>query len=241
MDRSLFVAANAATVALRAQAANSNNLANLSTTGFRAERVSTEALPLSEARQYSRTLPGGFDARDGAMQQTGNPLHVALQGDHWLEVMGPDGAAAYTRAGDLRLNANGQVVTGAGHPVQGDNGLLAIPPHEHVEIGSDGTISVIPEGAADGTLALVDRLRVVTVPPQELQRGEDGLMRLRAGAESLPSAGPVLVSGAIESSNVNATESLVRMIELSRQFELNVQLMRSVDDNARASSRLLQR
>lgn len=241
MDRSLFVAANAATLALRAQAANSNNLANASTTGFRAELLASEALPLSEFRQYSQALPAGFSAADGALQHTGDPLHVAMSGDHYLEVLGGDGEPAYTRAGDLRTNANGQLVTGSGHPVMGGGGLVAIPPAERVAIGEDGTISIVPQGAADGTLVNLDRLRVMSVAQQDLQRGADGLLRLKPDAEAMPAVGGVLTTGALETANVNTAETLVRMIELSRQFELNVNLMRSIDENAAAGARLIRR
>ena len=96
MDRSLYVAANAATLALRGQAANSNNIANATTTGFRAEMVASEAMPLSDSRHYSRTMPVGVSTADGALQHTGDPLHVAMQGDHYLGVLGPDGEPAYT-------------------------------------------------------------------------------------------------------------------------------------------------
>ncbi|MBY8967005.1 MAG: flagellar basal body rod protein FlgF [Algiphilus sp.] len=241
MDRALYVAANAATLALRAQAANSNNLANATTTGFRAEMVASEAMPLSDARQYSRVHEAGFSAADGAIQHTGNPLHVAMQGDHYLEVLGPDGEAAYTRAGDLRLNANGQLLNGAGHPVMGVNGPIALPPHQSAAIGSDGTISIVPEGSAGGTLVQIGRLRVMEIAPQDLQRGADGLLRLAEDAVANPAVGDALQTGAVEGANVNTAESLVKMIELARQFELNVNLMRSVDENAAAGSRLLRR
>ncbi|MCK5771371.1 flagellar basal body rod protein FlgF [Algiphilus sp.] len=241
MDRSLYIAANAATLALRGQAANSNNLANASTVGFRAEMLASEAMPLSETRQYSVLRPVGVSHADGPVQHTGDPLHVAMQGDHYLTVLGPDGQPAYTRAGDLRLNANGQLVTGSGHPVMGANGPIAVPPHEHVAIGADGTVSVVPQGAADGTMVQLDRLAVVTVAPEDLQRSENGLLGVRAGAEALPAAGNVLATGSVEGANVNAAESLVRMIELSRQFELNVNLMKTIDENAAAGSRLVRR
>lgn len=241
MDRALYVAANAATLALRAQAANSNNLANATTTGFRAEMVSSEAMPLSDSRQYSRVHEAGFSAADGAMQNTGNPMHVAMSGDHYLEVLGPDGQAAYTRAGDLRLNANGQLMNGAGHPVMGGNGPISLPPHETASVGSDGTISIVPEGAAGGTMVQIGRLRVMEIAPQDLQRSPDGLLRLTEEGVAAPAVGEVLNTGAVESANVNTAESLVKMIELSRQFELNVNLMRTVDENAAAGSRLIRR
>lgn len=241
MDRSLYVAANAATLALRGQAANSNNIANAATTGFRAELVASEAMPLSESRHYSRTLPAGVSTADGARTHTGDPLHVAMQGDHYLAVLAGDGEAAYTRAGDLKLNANGQLVTGAGHPVMGQNGPIAVPPHEHIAIGADGTLSIVPQGAADGTLVQLDRLQVDAIARSDIRRAEDGLLRLRAGGEAVPTAGQVLATGSIEGANVNTAESLVKMIELSRAFELNVKLMQSIDRNAEAGSRLIRR
>lgn len=241
MDRSLYIAANAATLALRGQAANSNNIANASTTGFRAEMVASEAMPLSDSRHYSRTLPVGVSTADGALQHTGDPLHVAMQGDHYLGALGPDGEPAYTRAGDLKLNANGQLVTGAGHPVMGQNGPIAVPPHEQIAIGADGTLSIVPQGAADGTLVQLDRLQVSAIDGGDIRRRDDGLLRLREGGEAVPAAGEVLATGSVEGANVNTAESLVKMIELSRAFELNVKLMQSIDRNAEAGSRLIRR
>lgn len=241
MDRSLYVAANAATLALRGQAANSNNIANASTTGFRAELVASEAMPLSDSRHYSRTLPAGVSTANGALEHTGDPLHVAMQGDHYLAVLGGDGEPAYTRAGDLKLNANGQLVTGAGHPVMGQGGPIAVPPAERIAIGADGTLSIVPQGAANGTTVQLDRLQVETIAPGDIRRREDGLLSLRPGAEAAPAAGEVLASGSLEGANVNAAESLVKMIELSRAFELNVKLMQSIDRNAEAGSRLIRR
>jgi flagellar basal-body rod protein FlgF len=241
MDRALYIAANGASLAMRGQAVNNHNLANATTTGFRAALVATEAMPISGTRAYSREGMYDFDAKPGALQHTGDPLHVAINGDGWLTVLGADGNQAYTRAGDLRVNANGQLMTGAGHPVMGENGVLTVPPHEAIQIGEDGSVSIVPLGAVGGTLVQVDRLSVVDIPRLQVQRGDDGLMRAAPDAEITPVAGNSVSTGSIESANVNPASTLVRMIELSRQFEMNVRLMSTVDDNARAGGKLLSR
>lgn len=243
MDRSLYVAMTGAIQTMKAQAANSHNLANASTTGFRAELIANQARVVEGAGLPTRVnalgVGVGFDARSGALQQTGRDLDIALAEDVWLAVLAPDGSEAYTKAGDLQIDSAGQLRTGAGHAVLGDGGPMALQPHTQLRIGGDGTVSLVPQGSGAETLAAVGRLRTVSAAPQQLERGADGLMRARPGGEPVPAAGNVLVTGALESSNVSLPEAMVNMISLSRQFELQVKLMRTAEDNAQAANALL--
>lgn len=243
MDRSLYVAMTGAIQTLKAQAANSHNLANASTTGFRAELIANQSRAVEGAGLPTRVnalgVRAGWDARAGAMQQTGRDLDVAFAEDVWLAVLAPDGTEAYTKAGDLQIDSAGQLRTGAGHAVLGDGGPMAIPPHAQLRIGGDGTVSVVPQGSGAETLAAIGRLRTVSAMPQQLERGGDGLMRARPGEPPAPAPGTVLVTGALESSNVSLPEAMVNMISLSRQFELQVKLMRTAEDNAQSASSLL--
>ena len=242
MDRALYVAMSGAAQTLRQQAVNNHNIANASTTGFRAELLASAAASVEGPGLPTRvnTAPEalGFNARGGSIQQTGRDLDVAMNEDVWLAVQAPDGSEAYTKAGDLQIDAYGQLRTGAGYAVLGDGGPLAVPPSQRILIGGDGTISVQPTGSGPEALASVGRLRVVRGTPDSLQRGEDGLMRAKPGKVLEPASGAVVTSGALEGSNVNLPEAMVTMISLARQFEMQMKLMKAAEDNAAASSSL---
>lgn len=248
MDKALYVAMSGAQASLRAQAVVSHNLANASTSGFKALLHATEAFPVKGAELGSRIYTmgdiGGFDARAGSLQSTGNPLDFALNGaDLWMSVADRGGQPAYTRATDLRLDATGRLMNGRGQPVLDDGGMpIALPPFQSLSIGGDGTVSIVPLGEAGGVAQNVARIGVVRADPNQLSRGEDGLFRPASlDPESQPTmvAGNVLMSGVLENSNVNATEQMVAMISLSRQFEMNLKVIRSGDENARAANTLL--
>ncbi len=243
MDRALYVAMTGATQTLRAQAANNHNLANASTTGFRAELIASAAAEVQGGGLPSRVqatgIGAGWDARSGALQQTGRDLDVALRDDVWLAIQAPDGSEAFTKAGDLQIDVSGQLRTGSGQAVLGDGGPLAVPQHGQLLIGGDGTVSVVPIGQSAATTASIGRLKVVSAQPEQLQRGSDGLMRAREGEVLATAPGNVLQSGALESSNVNLPEAMVNMINLARQFELQVKVMKTAENNAQASAALL--
>jgi flagellar basal-body rod protein FlgF len=162
-----------------------------------------------------------------------------VKGEGWIAVQAPDGGEAYTRAGDLRVDSYGMLTTGAGHPVMGDGGPIAIPPNGKLDIGADGTISIRPLGQGANALAVVDRIKLVKLPPAQVTKGEDGLVRLRGGGQVQPDASVTLVSGALETSNVNAVESMVRLIELARQYETQVKMMKTAEENDGAAAQLL--
>lgn len=243
MDRALYIAMTGATQTLKAQAVNSQNLANASTVGFKAELAAQQAVavdgPVMPTRVNARLEGQGFDASLGSIMQTGNPLDVALAPDRWLAVQAPDGSEAYTRAGDLHVGADGLLRNGGGHLVMGDGGPLSVPPSSQIAIGGDGTVTVVPLGQGPESPAVIGRLKVVTAQPQQLDRGIDGLMRARPGETLEAASGSVLTSGALEGSNVNLAESMVTMIQLSRNFELQVKLMRTAEQNSQASASLM--
>lgn len=242
MDKALYVAMTGASASLRALGVVSNNLANVDTSGFKAQLATTEAFPLTQpGRHRSRidAVPAslGFDRSIGHIQQTGRPLDVFFNEDRWLAVQARDGTEAYTRNGELRVDALGRLTTSAGQPVLGEGGPITIPPHQEISIGSDGTVSIVPQGQGLETVAIVGRLKVVEAPPGTLERRPDGLM---AAAEARPpAAGQVLTSGAFEASNVNAASQLVQMIQLQRQYEMQVRVIKDGDENARSAQTLM--
>jgi flagellar basal-body rod protein FlgF len=244
MDKYIYVAMTGARESMRAQAINSHNLANASTVGFRAElaAVTTQSAgdgDRSEARAFASITETGWSQSAGPLQSTGRDLDVAVEGDGWIAVQAPDGTEAYTRAGDLRLDATGAVRNGAGHPVLSDGGPLVIPPHASLVIGADGAVSIVPLGQGAETTARVGNIKLVKPDPAQLERGPDGLFRVKGGGDAPADASVRIVSGALEGSNVNVADAMVRMIELSRQFDMHMKTLRTVEDNARNSASLM--
>lgn len=244
MDRNLYIAMSGAKQTLLAQTANANNLANTQTAGFKSDFEQFRAMPVFgpgyPSRVYAMTERPGSDFSSGPIQVTERELDVAISGEGWIAVQGKDGAEAYTRAGDLRITAQGQLQTGSGLQLLGNDGPIAIPPARKVEIGRDGTISIIPLGENSTTLAVIDRIKLVNAPDDTFIKRNDGLMYTQQG-EALQADGNVnLVQGALEGSNVNAISAMVEMIELARQFELQTKVMKNSDDNAGVTAKLMQ-
>ena len=244
MDRLVYVAMSGAKETLRAQTANNLNLANASTTGFRADLSAFQSRAVQGAglptRVYATNDSVGWDAGTGALQQTGRDLDVAVSGQGWLAVQGSDGREVYTRAGDLHVDVNGQLVTAGGHPVLGDGGPVAVPPHSSISVARDGSVSIVPLGQTATTVATVGRIKLVNPVAADLERGQDGLFHLRNGNDAPADASVQLVSGALEGSNVNIAETMTQMIALARQFDLQVKALRTAEEDAAAATRLLQ-
>lgn len=243
MDRSLYIAMSGAKQTLLAQTANANNLANANTTGFKADLEQFRSQPVFGAgfptRVYAQNENPGTNFTAGALQTTGRNLDVAVSGDGWLAVQSPSGAEAYTRAGDLRVGPEGLLQTGSGLQVIGQGGPIAVPPFEKLDIGKDGTISIIPLGNNAANVAVIDRIKLVNPPLETLEKGADGLIHSKDAAPVAADANVNLVPGALEASNVNSIQAMVDMIELAKSFELQTKVMNTAKDNANASSELL--
>jgi len=243
MDRVLFVIANAGKQLMHAQAVNSHNLANANTVGFQADLVNYQTQIVKgaghETRAFATAHDEGASFEKGSIESTGRTLDVAVNGDGWISVQAPDGSEAYTRAGNLRVNINGQLLTGAGHAVLGEAGPIVIPEYEKLEIGIDGTISVRPIGQQANTLAEVGRIKLVSPQLDQLVKGDDGLLRTRDKQPAEASSDANLVSGALEGSNVNSVEALVNMIGLARQFEISVKIMSTAKEMDERTAQLM--
>jgi flagellar basal-body rod protein FlgF len=170
---------------------------------------------------------------------TGNTLDVAVQGKGFIAVQAPNGTEAYTRAGDLRLDTNGMLLNGAGHPVLGDGGPITVPQHSSISIAPDGSVSIVPLGQGPETSAIVGRIKLINPDETQIERGEDGLFRMRDGTNPEADANVRLASGTLETSNVNVADAMVTMIELQRHFDLQVKAMRTAEENAAAAAQLL--
>ncbi|HDZ57766.1 MAG TPA: flagellar basal-body rod protein FlgF [Pseudomonas xinjiangensis] len=244
MDKSLYISMTGASQNMLAQGAHANNLANVSTTGFRRDFEQARSMPVygetHPTRAYAMTERPGTDMSAGSMIETGRELDVAVQGEGWIAVQAPDGTEAYTRAGSLNIDAFGVLRTNSGMPVLGNAGPIAIPPAEKVEIGADGTISIRALGEAPNVLAEVDRLKLVNPDGNLMRKGPDGLMRVEGQLEE-PADGAVrITTGFLEGSNVNAVEEMTAMLSLARQFELHIKMMRTAEENSQSTNKLLQ-
>src|SRR5918992_2605764 len=201
MDKFLYVAMTGAKETLRAQTANSHNLANASTTGFRADLSAFQSRAVDgsghASRVYATNSTTGWDQTQGALTATGRDLDVGINGPGWIAVQGNDGREAYTRAGDLRIDPTGVLMNGAGRQVLGEGGPISVPPHSSVMIGADGTISIVPLGQGPETTSLVGRIKLVNPPAESLVRGEDGLFRTSDGADAPPDASVRVASGVL--------------------------------------------
>jgi flagellar basal-body rod protein FlgF len=243
MDRMIYVAMSGAKETLIAQANNANNLANVNTAGFMEDLNQFRSMPVFgqgyPTRVYALDERPDINFEKGAEMSTGNPLDLAVKGDGFFAVQAADGNEAYSRRGDLKVDANGLVTNGEGLPLIGNGGPIALPPFERIEIAPDGTITIQPEGSTPDALAIVDRIKMVNPAIDQLTKGSDGLMRLRDGTEADADAEVTLASGALETSNVNVADALVNMIELSRKFEMQVKMMKTSEELDSASASLM--
>ena len=244
MDRLVYVAMSGAKEALRAQAANNHNLANANTNGFKADLSAFQTQSVSGAgfasRAYATNDSAGWDASSGSLDATGRDLDVAIKGPGWIAVQASDGTEAYTRMGDLRIDPDGNLLTATGNNVLGDNGPITVPAFTSIHIGGDGSISVVPRGQTAATISTIGRIKLVNPPAGEMIRGSDGLFRTTSGTEVDADAGVHLISGTLESSNVNIAETMANMIELARSYELQVKAMKTAEETASESTKLLQ-
>jgi len=243
MDRMIYTAMSGAKHILEQQATNSHNLANATSTGFRAQLDSFRAVPVvSEGvptRAFVVDSTVGADFSPGVLQQTGRDLDVAIQGKGWLTVIRPDGSEAYTRNGSLRVSENGLLQNSTGQILMGDGGPIGIPPNETITVGKDGTISTVSNNYEPGAVNILGRLRLVNPPEEMLVRGKDGLFELKGGQPAAIDPEVQLVGGALEGSNVNVVEAMVNMISLARQFDFQMKLLEKAENNANKASQLL--
>ncbi|NOQ15601.1 MAG: flagellar basal-body rod protein FlgF [Methyloprofundus sp.] len=245
MDRSLYIAMSGAKQTMLAQTSNANNLANAQTTGFKSDFEQFRSMPVfgpgQPTRVYAMTEKPGTDFTPGPIQTTGRDLDVAINGEGWIAVQGADGQETYTRAGDLRVTPEGFLQTGTGEAVLGEEGPIVIPDADKIDIGSDGTITIVPIGEDATTLLNVDRIRLVKPDLKDLEKQNDGLLHLKEGVEPpVADAGITILQGAVEGSNVGAVAAMVEMIELSKNYELQVKVMKSADEKSGAATKLMQ-
>lgn len=249
MDRLIYTAMTGASHIMERQATIANNLANNNTTGYRGAIDSFRAIALNGPGLPTRTFVvnglSGYDFTPGTLAATGRNLDVSVQGKGWIAVLLPDGTEAYTRNGGLQVTPDGVLVTNNGNPVIDDNGELlsrgqiVIPPDSQVSVGSDGTISTVPNAPPPSQVTLVGKLRLVDPPEDQLIRGEDGLFRTRDRKPVPPSTTVTVTAGSLEGSNVNAISAMVDMISISKQFEMHMQMLQTAQSNDQQATQIL--
>lgn len=243
MDKLIYTAMTGASHTMQQQAAVSQNLANTNTPGFRAAINTFRAVPLVgeglPTRAFVVDSSAGADFSTGVMEPTGRPLDVAVNGDGWLAVQAQDGKEAYTRNGGFQLAPSGLLQTRSGNNVLGDAGPITVPPDNKVTIAQDGTVFATAPGNGAGEAVAIGRLKLTNPPQNTLLRGDDGLFRSTDGKPVAADANVNVMSGFLESSNVNAVEAMVNMISLARQFDMQMKMLTSADNNARQASKIL--
>ncbi|MFC7287751.1 flagellar basal-body rod protein FlgF [Herminiimonas glaciei] len=243
MDRLIYTAMSGAKQILEQQSTTAHNLANVSTTGFRAQMDTFRAVPVVSNGLPTRTFVVdstiGTDFRAGPIQQTGRTLDLAVQGPGWLAVERADGTEGYTRSGSLKINENGVLQTEGGLNVLADGGPITIPPNVKISFAKDGTISSVDSGNIPGATIEIARLKLVNPDVGNLERSSDGIFVTKDRLPADVDANVGVISGAIEGSNVNVVDAMVNMISLARQFELNMKMLKDADSNAAKADQFL--
>lgn len=243
MDRLIYTAGSGAKHILEQQATTSNNMANLNTTGFRAQLDTFRAVPVQSEGLPTRTFvvnnTVGADFSAGPLQLTGRDLDVAIKGPGWIAVQNADGSEAYTRNGALQMSPNGVLTTTSGATIAGEGGPITIPPDVTVTVGGDGTISTVSTAERPAAPVILGRIKLVNPSEKDMVRGDDGLFRLKDGATAQPDPVVRVAGGALEGSNVNAVDAMVSMIGLARSFETQMSLLKNAENNAAKASQIL--
>ncbi|MET1255022.1 flagellar basal-body rod protein FlgF [Aliikangiella maris] len=244
MDNMLYISMTGARETSLAQANTAHNLANAKTSGFKADLAQFRSMPVYgeglPTRAFAMSERPGHNFEQGAMLTTGRNLDIAIRGEGWFVTQNAEGQELLTRRGDLNITANGELVNAVGQPILGEGGPIALPPFEKIDIAKDGTITILPLGAEANALAVIDRIRLVNPDPATLEKNKQGLFYSLDDEPFANDAAVTLENGMLESSNVSVVEELTNMITLSRQFEVQVKLMSSVEERGAALDRLLQ-
>jgi flagellar basal-body rod protein FlgF len=250
MDRLAFNAAAAVNEQRVARQMTANELANVSTVGFkRSYEAATRAVKVDGAGLKTRFQPQAvssdqIDLTPGTLMATGRNLDVALNGKAVLGVTAPNGDVAYTRRGDLRVNTTGVLETSTGAAVRGENGVISIPAGFDVQINPDGTIYArAPGQGAEAPGVLIDRLLLRDASNTALERRTDGLYQIMgqpgqtiaASPDNLPTVTPK----ALEGSNVNAMAVMIKLMEQSRSFEHQIKVIKETKNSDEAGATML--
>jgi flagellar basal-body rod protein FlgF len=244
MDKALYISMTGAKNNMMAQAAHSNNLANANTTGFRADFAQARSMGVyygdgHPSRAYAMTENPATNFVPGPLIETGRDLDIAIEGEGMIAVQDRSGQEAYTRVGDLSVDANGILRTSTGLPIIGTGGPISIPPDQKISISNDGIVSVQILGDGPEQLVQVDQIKLVRPVWEDIEKGEDGLIRLKNGGLAPVDVNVTVAPGFVEGSNVNTIHEFTEVLSLSRQYEMQLKMMQTVEKNSESSSKLL--
>ena len=244
MDRLLYIAMSGASETMQAQSIRANNLANVSTPGFKSELSQQRSIPVYgdgyPSRVFSASESPGTNFDIGGMKTTLNEMDIAVNGEGFITVLDANGAEAYTRRGDLTISSDGFLINGAGNYINGQGGRIAIPPANSITFAQDGTISIVPKGSDPGTSVVINQIKLVNAAPKNMYKREDGLFAQKTDAPLENDPSVRIKSGVVELSNVNAVSEMIELISLARRHELDVKMMSKAEENDQAAARLLQ-
>ena len=234
MDRLIHTALSGMRGAMSRQTTIANNLANANTVGFRAELSSARSLWLRGqgfgARATASQEVVAANMAPGSVTATGRELDIALAGDSLLAVQAEDGSEAYTRRGDLQVSASGLLTTGDGRPVLGESGPLTLPPADSIRIAEDGALWIVPAGGDPNVPQQIDRLKLASPAGSRIRKHVDGLFRVEDNG-ILPSDPQArLIPRSLEGSNVAVSQALIEMIEASRSWETQLNIITQARD-----------
>lgn len=245
MDKLLWVAMSGAKENFHSLGVRSNNLANASTTGFKADFENSRAMSVFAnaypTRAFAMTERPGYNLSGGALQTTGRALDIAVSGDGLLAIQDAQGNECYTRFGALELDENGVLRTQNGHPVLDEDGAQIVLPLnlEDVMISNDGMISGRAAGAELNATEEFQRLKLVRASQGEIEKGYDGFFRSRDGTLLAQDPTVEVRSGMLEASNVNPVEELTSLIRIQRQYDMQVKMMETANNMDQAQNSLL--
>ncbi len=230
MENALLVGLTAQMALRRNMEIIANNLANVSTAGFKRETPVFEELLVAVDAEDATMTEVSFvrdwgvlrDMAAGSFEQTGSPLDVAVEGEAFLVVRTAAGER-YTRDGHLKLDPQGRIVTSDGNPVLSDGGEITVPPGEtSIKIAADGTVST-PQG-------LAGKLRVVSFEPGQLLKEGKNLYVADADAQPTPAEGARVLQGMIERSNVEPVVEMTKMIEVMRAYQHSAETLNATSE-----------
>lgn len=243
MDRMIYTALTGMDAAMNRQRAVASNLANANTPGFRAETFATMPWHVRgqamDVRGYAQGAVRGADLTQGTVTQTGRALDIAVAGEALIAFQSGNGDEVYSRRGDMSVDGAGRLVNGEGLQVMGQAGPLAVPPGWDISFGTDGTVLASDPAAPDAEPEEVGRIKLVSAAGSQVVKGLDNQLRVQGGGVLPGDETAEITTGALEGSNVDASGTLVEMIEAQRSFERRVQLIATAEELDQASSRLM--
>lgn len=242
MDGLIYTIMSGANRTWHTQQIRANNIANVGTTGFRAdiEMASSHVVPGAgfDSRSMIVPQPTAINVREGSLVETGSELDVAIQGEGFFVVATEQGEA-YTRAGNFIVDTEGSLTVN-GYPVMGENGPIVLPAFAKIAIATDGVISLQEKGEShDGAMHPVDRLKRVKPAPHALSKEPHGLLVSRLGERFSPDSSVTVLHRHLENSNVSAVEEMIGTMTLNRDFEIQMKMFNVASDMVDAGNRVI--